>query len=91
MAHYCTWALYLNCKNTLSDGKAHGPDDDPNETIKWIPMAFHKTIHALFRAMPNHTKTPEAWKRSLTVPICKKGDPSDISNHRLIGLVTHHV
>jgi hypothetical protein len=45
-------------------------------------------IHKLIISVWNKEELPEGWKYSVIVPIYKKGDKTDYSNHRGISLLS---
>jgi hypothetical protein len=47
-------------------------------------------IHKLIMLISNKEELPHQWKKSLVVPIHKKGDKTDCSNYRGISLLSLH-
>jgi hypothetical protein len=45
-------------------------------------------IHKLINSIWNKEELPDQWKRSVIVPIHKKGDKTDCSNYRGISLLS---
>ena len=79
--------LFREVLNTLSTGKAPGPDQVTNEVIKMLPDEALDCIKLLFRVMWATGVTPNAWKPSNTVLIYKnKGATTDVGNYRPISL-----
>ena len=91
--HWCTDAIndhstYTAMVQSLSTGKAPGPDCITNEIIKMLPPTMHKVIHNLFIIMWECGYTPDAWTTSGTILLFKqKNSPLDLSNYRPIGLM----
>jgi hypothetical protein len=66
------------------------PDIDqiPAELIKAGGSTICSEIHKLINSVWNKEELPEQWKQSIIVPIYKKGDKTDCSNHRVISLMS---
>jgi hypothetical protein len=47
---------------------------------------FHKLLFIFFKHCYKQKQIPASWKTSLTVLLYKKGNPSQLSNHRPIAL-----
>ena len=65
--------------------KSHTPsgiDQIPAELIKAGGRITRFEIHTLIISVSNKEELPEKWKKSVMVPICKKGDKTDCSNYR---------
>jgi hypothetical protein len=79
--------MFLACINSLSSGKAPGPDEIVNEVLKILPHRVKALIHDLFIIMWATGITPDTWKTSHTVLIYKdKGSPTDLKYYRPIAL-----
>ncbi|MGQ3285990.1 hypothetical protein, partial [Bosea sp. (in: a-proteobacteria)] len=80
-------ATFHTCLKQLSNGKAPGPDDIPNELLKMLPDEITTAIHDMFTVLWATGLTPIGWKTSNTVLIYKnKGSETDLANYRPIGL-----
>jgi ribonuclease HI len=66
--------------------KAPGPDEIPNELLAALPQPWHDAIQALFSICWVTGTTPLAWSQSTTILLYKKGDATELSNYRPIGL-----
>ena len=51
-----------------------------------MPASFHHILFLFFTHCYKLKQIPTSWKISLTILLYKKGDPSLLSNHRLIAL-----
>ena len=51
-----------------------------------MPTNFHRTLFLFFKHCYKQKQIPASWKISLTILLYKKGDPSQLPNHRPIAL-----
>ena len=86
LARVVDYATFKSVLGRAANQKAAGWDGAPNELLKNLPERLHRSLHAMFVAMWVTGETPETWKRSQTVMLYKKGDPTDPANYRPIGL-----
>jgi ribonuclease HI len=79
--------MFMACIDTLSNGKAPGPDGVVNEVLKHLPIKVKEIIHDLFTLMWATGITPNDWKESNTVLLYKnKGSPLELKYYRPIAL-----
>ena len=83
---YFDQETYDFCLKNLGNNKAPGPDKIPNSILKNMPPRFHKLLFSFFKHCYKQKQIPASWKTSLTILLYKKGDPSQLSNHRPIAL-----
>ena len=77
------WAL-----ESITMNKASGGDGIPGELFQILKDDAVKVLHS----MPANLKThqwPHDWKRSVFIPIPKKGNAKECSNYRTIALISH--
>jgi hypothetical protein len=67
--------------------KSPGADQIPAELIQAGGETLHSEIHKLIKLIWNK-ELPHQWKESTVVPIHKKDDKIDCSNHRGISLLS---
>jgi hypothetical protein len=72
----------------LKRHKSPGIDQIPAELIQAGRRTFPSEIHKLINSIWNKEEFPEQWKESIIVPIYKKGDNTDCSNHRGLSLLS---
>ena len=51
-----------------------------------MPPCFHKLLFLFFQHCYKQKQIPASWKTSLTILLYKKGNPSQLTNHRPIAL-----
>ena len=78
------WAL-----DQISNGKSPGCDDVPIELIKEGQESTLKLYHIIVLKIWKSCEWPTAWKRSVYIPLPKKGDLKLCSNYRTIALISH--
>jgi len=70
----------------LKGHKSPGFDQIQAELIKAVGRTIGPEVHKLINSIWNKEELPEEWKESIVVPIYKKGNNTDCSNHRGISL-----
>ena len=80
------YTLFEKMLAKAANSKAPGPDEIPNEVLKFLPTQLHRAMHSMFVAMWLTGDTPDSWKSSHTVMLYKKGDHTDAGNYRPVGL-----
>ena len=78
------WAL-----KQISNGKSPGCDDVPIELIKEGKEKSINLYHTIILKIWRTCSWPTAWKRSVYIPLPKKGDLKLCSNYRTIALISH--
>lgn len=78
------WAI-----NSLKDGKSPGCDNIQAEMIKAAEEEGIDIYHALCKKIWKSGKWPDDWKKSIYIPLPKKGDLQLCSNYRTISLISH--
>ena len=74
---------------SLKRGKSPGCDDIPAELIQAGGEASVRVYHKLCTKIWNSSSWPKEWKRSLFIPIPKKGNLKLCTNYRTIALISH--
>ena len=74
---------------SLANGKTAGCDNIPIELIKEGGEEAVKVITRLCNMIWQEKAWPQDWKRSIFIPLFKKGDKKDCGNYRTISLISH--
>ena len=74
------WAL----GSIITTNKASGGDGIPVELFQILNDAV-KVLHSIWKTQ----QWPQEWKRSVFIPIPKKGNAKECSNYRPIALISH--
>ena len=78
------WAL--ECITTT---KANRGDGIPVELFQILKDDAVKVLHSIFQQIWKTQQWPQDWKRSVFIPIPKKGNPKECSNYCTIALISH--
>ena len=84
----------LECKvewafGSITTNKASGRDGIPAEPLQILKDDDPKALHSICQKIWKTQQWPQDWKRSLFIPIPKKGNAKDCSNNRTIALISH--
>ena len=69
--------------------KASGGDGIPTELPKILKDNVVKVLHSICQQVWKTQQWPQDWKRSVFIPIPKKGNAKECSNYHTIALISH--
>ena len=69
--------------------KASGGDKIPVELFQILKDDAVKVLHSICQQIWTIQQWPQDWKRSVFIPIPKKGNAKEYSNYRTIALISH--
>ena len=69
--------------------KANGGDGIPVELFQILKDDAVKVMHSICQPIWKTQQWPQDWKRSVFVPIPKKGNAKECSNYHTIALISH--
>ena len=69
--------------------KASEGDGIPVELFKILKDDAVKVLHSICQQIGKSQQWPQDWKRSVFIPIPKKGNAKECSNYRTIALISH--
>ena len=69
--------------------KASGGDEIPVELFQILKDDAMKVLHLICQQIWKTQKWPQDWKRSVFIPIPKKGNVKECSNYHTIALISH--
>ena len=83
----------LECKvklalESITTNKASGGDGIPVELFRILKDDAVKVLHSLCQQIWKTQQWPQAWKRSVFIPIPKKGNAKESSHYRTIALIS---
>ena len=76
------WAL-----GTITKSKASGGDGIPVELFQILKDNAVKVLHSICQQIWKIQQWPQDWKRSVFIPIPKKGNAKECSNYSTIALI----
>ena len=77
------WAL-----GSITMNEASGSDRIPIELFKILKDDAVKVMHSLGQQIWKTQQWPQDWKRSVFIPIPKKGNAKECSNYHTVALIT---
>ena len=78
------WAL-----ESIATNKASGGDGIPVELFQILNDDAVKVLHSICWHIWKTQQWPQDWKRSVFIPIPKKGSAKECSNYHTIALISH--
>ena len=78
------WAL-----GSITTNKASGGDGIPVELFQILKDDAVKALHSIYQQIWKTQQWPQDWKRSVFIPIPKKGDAKECSNYHTTALISH--
>ena len=69
--------------------KASGGDGIPHELFQILKDDAVKVLHSICQQIWKTQQWPQDWKRSIFIPIPKKGKPKECSNYHTVALISH--
>ena len=78
------WAL-----ESITTNKASRGDGIPVELFQILKADAVKVLHSICQQIWKTQQWPQDWKRSVFIPIPKKGNGKECSNYRTIALISH--
>ena len=84
----------LECKvksalGSITTNKASGDDGIPVELFQILKDDSVIVLHAICQQIWKTQQWPQDWKRSVFIPIPKKGNAKECSNYRTVALISH--
>ena len=78
------WAL-----ESITRNKASGGDGIPLELFQILKDVAVKVLHSICQQIWKTQQWPQDWKRSVFIPVSKKGNAKEFSNYHTIALISH--
>ena len=75
--------------NTSTANKASGSDGIPAELFQILKDDAVKVLHSRYQQIWKTQQWPQDWKRSVFIPIPKKGNAKECSNYHTVALISH--
>ena len=74
---------------SITTNKARGGDGSPAELFQFLKDGAVKVLHSICQQIWKTQQWPQDWKRSVFIPIPKKGNAKECSNYCTIALISH--
>ena len=74
---------------SITTNKASGGDGIPVELFHILKDDAVKVLHSICQQIWKTQQRPQDWKRTVFIPISKKGSAKECSNYRTIALISH--
>ena len=78
------WAL-----GSINTNKASGGDGTPAELFQILKDDVVKVLHSIYQQIWKSQQWPQDWKRSVFIPVPKKGNPKECSDYQTGALIFH--
>ena len=78
------WAL-----GSITTNKASGGEGIPGDLFQILKDDAVKVLHSICQQIWKTQQWPQDWKRSVFIPIPKKGNSKECSNYRTIASISH--
>ena len=84
----------LECKikralGSITTNKASRSEDIPVELFQILKDNAVKVLHSVYQQIWKTQQWPQDWKRSVFIPIPKKGNAKECSNYHTTALISH--
>ena len=74
---------------SITTNKASGGDGIPDELFQILKGDAVKVLHSICQHIWKTQQWPQHWKRSVFIPIPKKGNAKECSNYHTVALISH--
>ena len=74
---------------SITTNKASGSDGIPTELFQILKDNAVKVLHSICHHIWKTQQWPQDWKRSVFIPITKKGNAKECSSYHTIALISH--
>ena len=74
---------------SITTNKASGGDETTVELFQILKDDAVKVLHSICQQIWKTQQGPQDWKRSVFIPILKKGNAKECSNYCTIALISH--
>ena len=78
------WAL-----ESITTNKIRGGDGIPAELLQILKDNAMKVLHSICQQIWKTQQWPQDWKRSVFIPIPKKGNAKECSDYCAVALISH--
>ena len=83
----CLFNLFKWALESITMNKVSGGDGIPVELLQILKDDAVKVLHSICQHIWKTQQWPQDWKRSVFIPILKKGNAEECSNYHTIALI----
>ena len=80
---------YMWVLGSITMNKDSGGDGIPVELFQILREDAVKVLHSIYQQIWKTQQWPQDWKRSVFIPIPKKGNAKECSNYHTMALISH--
>ena len=84
-----SWNAKSRAIGSITTNKASGGDGIPVELFQILKLDAVKVLHSICQQTWKTQQWPQDWKRSIFIPIPKKGNAKECSNYHATALISH--
>ena len=84
-----TWSVKSSGPQKHHPNKASGGDGIPGEPFQILEDDAVKVLHSICQQIWKALQWPQDWKKSVFIPIPKKGNAKECSNYHTIALISY--
>ena len=84
-----SWNLKSSRLGSITTNKASGGDGIPVELLQILKDDSVEVLHSICQQIWKTQQWPQDWKRSVLIPIPKKGSAKECSNYCTVALISH--
>ena len=81
--------MHIMALGSITKNKASGGDGIPVELFQILKDDAVKVLHSISQQIWKTQQWPQVWKRSVFIPILKKGNAKECSNYCTTVLISH--
>ena len=74
---------------SITTNKASGDDGIPVELLQILKDDAVKALHSICQQIWKTQQWPQDWKKSVFIPISKKGNAKEFTNYHTAALISH--
>ena len=80
--------FFLTSYSLITTNKASGGNRIPTELLQILKDDAVKLLHSIYQKIWKTQQWPQDWKRSVFIPIPKKGNAKKCSNYHTIAFIS---
>ena len=86
---WTSWSVRSSGPLSITINKTSGSDEIPAELFKILNDVAVKVLYSTAHQIWKTQQWPQDWKRSVFIPVSKKGNAKECSNYCTIAVISH--